>query len=1583
MVSLKQQRLSHCLPRQTLSFLLVWLVAFPGGAWQPLSARTPAAPATPALPRPFVVGNSSETNADPPVHPADPGVPDPPPATHWSCEQPSNVPTNPSPRNPNADAWGEITVAQPKIWQFERVSALLDGLLRDVEGVSLADLTQLDPNAQNAAALQFLQTALEVGVQYDRAAAVNNKNILANYQAINRSQLQQLDAYNNYMKTLTAERDRLASQLVPATNEANSLKPLDDAGSITSAQKLQLTAAQSRVTALQNSLDYVNGQITNAGAPPALTAPPAVTGTAVQAPASGAETSSTLSGFADVLKNLPQGLTDNLNAALKSPSYPASKRLDNFITLLYERLAREVSVLQDDLTRDPENLAFLLQFDVGLYPSKKAKDHVARVEFNLDCPGCKIYSLYPGQSSYNVANYSGASKRTTLWGNVLTLIGFGFSASYRRQQDTLRGSLVQSVYTAGFQNGMLDDPNPTDRANFDGATAEQSFGWYYGPATFEQLVTQGIHTTFALVTVPRRIVADTRDSFGNANACLPVHINGVWTNRNDPLRQDSYFSVVRGIAYGVQPLFYLPTGHPVFTDSESEYARENSQFHASVMTKRTTIPLPASLEDYSLIASREKQKLHVLRLEYNTVYESQAPTVTGTLATPASAPASGAASGTTTSSASLDPLPCPKGKCAAMLIRLDRSIDPNLVVTVGGKLLQRVRDWRGRATSAMPPAQSGSDQPAQPQPPAPASGAGTIPAMAGPASTPARALAPSRGLLETDLIQANSWYPVNSSEMLLNISVDVATDTDFPVIQITDPSRSIVIPYDLRRNITELIVNGFRLKPITEQGIQKATRLANWTLRQSEDNPLPSADDDAPISLGLFPYSTFPPLFLPDPGPRNIYAHVGETGEELLIGFLPGLASCGHSPAKAQCETWLETRTQVILEDRDLDFAWSLSCYVQGADLVCPFPKQEISRAYFNYVKACPSENDCPAQASKIAPLRASADKAWAILAQLDADAATAKKDAETKADAAQMAMKLAAGNAVAQIQADTQAKDAATAMNVAKQKAAAAAAAHSKYRDFRFLEAAFVSTMVLWVEQWDPDGNYLFYSPEPARIDFLPLSSDYSGSDSFKSWGFLSAGSDYITIEGCNYFVDDQFPEAGIKLLGASLKKDEQLGFNKAERPCVSFDVSTAEMTRPQLILQVDFGVEVPRADRTSSELRTIMAVPTARLLPRFGAPVIRAQLPAAQLVDGSPNNSPAFRAAGWTIELPVSRTMCTDSVDVLPELASAGFRVQWRDGSAPLIPCDAATGKDPENKTFKSWKNSDDAGRLQMYLEIPRAALQYLPNSLRLVRTTSGGVKIDVATLPNLRKLLLPSKLTLASLSDHQFTLRGDNAAVIDAVALQDGKTGQIIPAASGVDFTLVTVPVKSAGNGGTDTSTGGSSETSSKTTIVTSNNSARVEMSTANKNTASKPNPAPKPGAAPPDKPKTPPDTSLAPGTYTVVPLLDLSPPAPPAPAASAPAAVKPPADAKAKPGAADKDKAGAADHGKTPAPNYFPLEVTDSQGNPLLFTIPDAKKKDTTSQAAATTIAPCAVPCLLSACSANCVPAPNPTPAPKSP
>ena len=663
---------------------------------------------------------SPEPRVPPPLPPDPPPVPPQEP-----IQRCSDVPTPPalsvSTYSPNKEAneWGEITVAQPKIWQFERVSSLLDGLLRDVEGVSLNDLTQLNPNAQNAAAVKFVQSALEVGVQYDQAAAVNAQNALANYQAIHNSQLQQLNAYNTYMNTLTAERDRVAAQYMAATNEVNALNALKAAGPLSADQTKELEEATNRQTSTQASLTSVNSLISGAGAAPTLTNPPTVTGTTVQQPASGSTMNSSLSSFADVLNNLPAGVKTNLSAALASPTYPATKQLDNFITLLYERLAREVSVLQDDLTRDPENEAFLLQFDVGLYPSKKASDHVARVEFQLDCPGCKVYSLYPGQSAYNLANYSGASKRNSFWGNIATLFGLGLSASYRRQVDTLEGSLVQSVYTAGFLNGVAEQKlEPSTNTNSSDASDKskkpnqtktlkvksdsQSFGWYYGPAPFEKLVSPGIRSTFALVTVPRNKIENFTDGFGNIDACVSFQINGAWPSRNDPLAQDYYLSGVgkAGEIFAVPA--YIPRRRVVNDVNDDGSGTWESHHGApTVVHGVASVKLPAPMDDVPLVARREK-KLHVVRMEYNTVFESSdsapppkvttsstssttsassvtpAPgsttsntTVTTSTTSPTVAPAPAA---TPASSNPYDVLPCPKDECSGMLLRLDRRV---------------------------------------------------------------------------------------------------------------------------------------------------------------------------------------------------------------------------------------------------------------------------------------------------------------------------------------------------------------------------------------------------------------------------------------------------------------------------------------------------------------------------------------------------------------------------------------------------------------------------------------------------------------------------------------------------------------------------------------------------------------------------------------------------------------------------------------------------------------------------------------------------------------------------------------------
>jgi hypothetical protein len=1222
-------------------------------------------------------------------------------------------------RNPAADRWGEITVAQPKIWQFERVSALLDGLLRDVEGVSLGDLTQLDPSQQNGAALKFVQSALEVGVQYDQAAAVNNSNVLSSYNALHTSQLQQLDQYNNYMQTLTGERDRLASQYSAASNEVNALQALVAEGTASGEQQNQLADALSRQTSTQASLTSVNSLISGAGTAPTLTAPPTVTGTSVQGPASGSNMSSSLSGFSDVLKSLPQGVQNNLSSSLQSPSYPATKRLDNFITLLYERLAREISVLQDDLLHDPENEAFLVQFDVGLYPSKKAKDHVARVEFDLaHCNGCKVYSLYPGQSSYNLANYSGASKRNTFWGNALTLIGLGLSASYRRQTDTLQGSLVQSVYTAGFQNGVADDPGDSDNP-------QQSFGWYYGAAPFEQLVTPGIRSTFAMITVPRKIIdqeeenQESKNPFGKLEEHIQVCIDAGWTNRNDPLAQDKYFSAAAEAGKALRAPFYIPSRGPLI-DPKAPKANqpENPPYDASVLTMSTMLKLPVSQDSYSMIAKREN-KMHVLRMEYNTVYEppdtaanttvvqttvqkstqttnpatgqttgQTATQTTGTAVTALTAPVGG--SSVPSPSPGLDPLPCPKGKCAAILIALDRPIDPNLAITIRGKPMMRVRDWRGRATSVLPPAQSGSDLAAA------TNTAGDL---------FSKQLAVTRGLLEIDQFAPNAWFALNSHEVLLNVSVDVASDQEFPAIQLVDPSGSFVIPHDLRRGFTELLINGFRLKPQTDKEIREEIRRQTWR----EDASATSigaaalygsgADVNAPITSGPYAFSTFLPLFSPKPESRNFFAVMGETGNDLLIGFTSRRVP-QRETGKTVLYSWLETKTQVILEDRDWDFAWSLSCDAQGELLACQVPREEISRVYRNFLAACPDEQTCPGLSpDRQSLIQSLSQKSLSVnLSQksqppsgpVTSPGSFHARERSIEIDPTEAQSRHEEGSLRTVSAVFDGAPIGASGMgrpivgktgdfskltqNENSQVSLAArqrAQVFAKNQDLRGFARAFVSTMQLSIEQSDEEGKNVFYSAAPVHIGFLPLSDDYWREVPFKPWEFDAADSDRLTIRECNYLPEpsnnnneaqdsifvsvlgvrswkkwlsectspstrissDRRSVACPEMTALSARPDWVELFNDRAR-CGKLTMPTATLANDPIVFEMEFPPH-PNVTSTSTALRTTIAIPRSRLGPSFKLSEMQIQQkfePPTQLSKGEPQKENQQNSAPQT---------------------------------------------------------------------------------------------------------------------------------------------------------------------------------------------------------------------------------------------------------------------------------------------------------------------------------------------------------------
>lgn len=100
-----------------------------------------------------------------------------------------------------------------------------------------------------------------------------------------------------------------------------------------------------------------------------------------------------------------------------------------------------------------------------------------------------------------------------------------------------------------------------------------------------------------------------------------------------------------------------------------------------------------------------------------------------------------------------------------------------------------------------------------------------------------------------------------------------------------------------------------------------------------------------------------------------------------------------------------------------------------------------------------------------------------------------------------------------------------------------------------------------------------------------------------------------------------------------------------------------------------------------------------------------------------------------------------------------------------------------------------------ISLYLHICREDLDTLAS---LQNPLAGNKKIQVtrdqhaiAKLPDIRSLILPTKLSVAYISSTQFAIQGPNAGIIDQVAIQ-GPTALDAPpiVSTGVDYALVTV-------------------------------------------------------------------------------------------------------------------------------------------------------------------------------------------------
>jgi len=359
----------------------------------------------------------------------------------------------------------EVEIGSPKILEYSRVYPLLDGLFQDVAATQIQALT-LNPNAPNASALDALQQIFQLQLQYSATAGIQNglaaqqSSVASNYAAFQTVLLQQ-------QSTLLAAQVTAQRQLGDAQLALDSLA--NPTAAQTAAATQQLTVAKDNLNSVTSQLADVQGTLAKS----LSVSPTFNTNNIIPNPPAS-------SPVLPIVTPATPPAPDKF-----SPNFPATKQMDNQITLLWERLARLVETLNQGNSQD-ENL-YLVEFDTNIMPDKR-KHQMLNIRYPLTCQTkgveSRVVDMYPRTAAVNILNEKYRETRFGL-GALLSFFSVGLNASYNRDHLKISQTLSQSSYITGYGVG------------------ENTVGWLYGISLGDDSIAPGVRSVYALIAVPK------------------------------------------------------------------------------------------------------------------------------------------------------------------------------------------------------------------------------------------------------------------------------------------------------------------------------------------------------------------------------------------------------------------------------------------------------------------------------------------------------------------------------------------------------------------------------------------------------------------------------------------------------------------------------------------------------------------------------------------------------------------------------------------------------------------------------------------------------------------------------------------------------------------------------------------------------------------------------------------------------------------------------------------------------------------------------------------------------------------------
>ena len=224
-----------------------------------------------------------------------------------------------------------VSADQPNVWTLEQAHYLLAQMHRRNLDLKATGLGELDPNEINGLNFDVLRTLLEFGVAFNEADRFNNSLLKRN---------KSFDA--DRAIRLQKRRDQLADESL-ALNRDIARLGREQTLAKTQEEKDSLGAQITELTAVRDGNDKEVARLDNdlktAGVPSGELQP-------TEAQANFDASKLPNSAFDDAFKNVTKNLIDRFNEA---PKLNATLRLDNFLQMQYEILAKQLTLLRDEV----------------------------------------------------------------------------------------------------------------------------------------------------------------------------------------------------------------------------------------------------------------------------------------------------------------------------------------------------------------------------------------------------------------------------------------------------------------------------------------------------------------------------------------------------------------------------------------------------------------------------------------------------------------------------------------------------------------------------------------------------------------------------------------------------------------------------------------------------------------------------------------------------------------------------------------------------------------------------------------------------------------------------------------------------------------------------------------------------------------------------------------------------------------------------------------------------------------------------------------------------------------------------------